>query len=163
VALVRDQLIYTNAEGSEITIDAIYRFFELFDRPNIPHLELIQYAIKKQWVVCTPPLAPHLEEKLALALFHHPALQAHWQKSLLPEDRAILQQVIPPTWVLDPTPMPSQGVVAGLTLEGAPVHQFSDLGTQSQRLRRWVVKPSGFSPLAWGSRGVTIGHDMAQG
>ena len=33
-------------------------------------------------------------------------------------------------------------------------------GTQKER--RLVLKPSGFSPLAWGSRGVRVGHDMSQ-
>ena len=25
-----------------------------------------------------------------------------------------------------------------------------------------MIKPSGFSPLAWGSRGVVVGHDVSQ-
>ena len=31
----------------------------------------------------------------------------------------------------------------------------------SQKDRRLVLKVSGFSELAWGSRGVTIGHDVS--
>ena len=30
----------------------------------------------------------------------------------------------------------------------------------TQRQRELVIKPSGFSELAWGSRGVAIGHDL---
>jgi len=36
------------------------------------------------------------------------------------------------------------------------------LGHLSQKERRLVIKPSGFSPLAWGSRGVTVGHDISE-
>ncbi|MEE2754919.1 MAG: hypothetical protein VX910_13115, partial [Candidatus Latescibacterota bacterium] len=37
--------------------------------------------------------------------------------------------------------------------------QLSHLG---QKDRQMVVKPSGFSELAWGSRGVAIGHDVSE-
>jgi len=36
------------------------------------------------------------------------------------------------------------------------------LAGASQKDRRYVVKPSGFSELAWGSRGVSVGHDLSQ-
>jgi hypothetical protein len=32
----------------------------------------------------------------------------------------------------------------------------------TQKERHFVIKPSGFSELAWGSRGVSIGHDLPQ-
>ena len=31
----------------------------------------------------------------------------------------------------------------------------------TQKEREMVIKPSGFSPDAWGSRGVVIGHDVS--
>jgi hypothetical protein len=36
------------------------------------------------------------------------------------------------------------------------------LAKLSQKERRFVIKTSGFSELAWGSRGVSVGHDMGQ-
>jgi len=39
---------------------------------------------------------------------------------------------------------------------------WSDLAGATQKERHFVIKPSGFSELAWGSRGVSIGHDMPQ-
>jgi hypothetical protein len=36
------------------------------------------------------------------------------------------------------------------------------LAHTTQKERQLVLKPSGFSELAWGSRGVSIGHDLPQ-
>jgi hypothetical protein len=158
--LVRDQLVFSDPEtGEEKPIDLIYRFFELFDLPNIPKIELIQYAVKKGIVLCTPPFKPQVEEKLSLALLHHPALEAFWQKELGKEDFEQLKHWVPKGWVVDPTPVPPQAVIAGLAPGGRPVRDFLALKTLSQKERELVLKPSGFSPLGWGSRGVTIGHD----
>lgn len=160
--LVRDRLVFQDAEsGQEKAIDLIYRFFELFDLPNIPKIELIQYAIKKGLVQCTPPFKPYLEEKLSLALLHHPALAAWWEKSLGSEDFGWLKQMVPPGWIVDPTPVPPQAIIAGLAPGGRPLRDFHAIKTLNQKERELVLKPSGFSPLAWGSRGVTIGHDHA--
>jgi hypothetical protein len=160
VDLVRDRLVFTDAQsGQEKAIDLIYRFFELFDLPNIPKIELIQYAIKKGLVQCTPPIKPHLEEKLSLALLHHPALVPWWEKSLGGDDFTWLKHMVPPGWIVDPTPVPPQAVIAGLAPGGRPLRDFHAIKTLNQKERELVLKPSGFSPLAWGSRGVTIGHD----
>jgi hypothetical protein len=39
---------------------------------------------------------------------------------------------------------------------------WSDLAVATQKQRHFVLKPSGFSELAWGSRGVSVGHDLPQ-
>ena len=39
---------------------------------------------------------------------------------------------------------------------------WSDLASATQKERHFVIKPSGFSELAWGSRGVSVGHDLPQ-
>lgn len=162
VALVRDRLVFTDpVDQTEKSIDLIYRFFELFDLPNIPQMELIQYAIKKGFVQCTPPFKPHLEEKLTLALLHHPLLADFWQKALGKDDFAWLKQSVPPGWIVDPTPIPPQAVIANLAPSGRMLQDFGSLKTLSQKERELVLKPSGFSPLGWGSRGVTIGHDYS--
>lgn len=158
--LVRDQLVFTDSATGQIhSVDLIYRFFELFDLPNIPKIELIQYAVKKGFARCTPPFKPHVEEKLSLALLHHPALKAFWQKELTPEGHYQLTQWVPPGWIVDPAPIPPQATIPGLTPGGKPIQHFGELKVLSQKERELVLKPSGFSELGWGSRGVTIGHD----
>lgn len=158
--LVREQLVLSDPHtGAEKPIDLIYRFFELFDLPNIPKMELIQYAVKKGLVRCTPPFKPHVEEKLSLALLHHPALAEFWQKELGNSEFEQLKQWVPQGWIVDPTPVPPQAVIAGLSPGGRAVQDFRELKTLSQKARELVLKPSGFSEIAWGSRGVTIGHD----
>jgi hypothetical protein len=143
-------------------IALLYRFFELFDLPNVPKSELIMYAAKQGRVAVTPPFKPQLEEKLAFALFHHPALTAFWQDELGEETHAVLSTLLPKTWVLDPRPLPPAAVIPGLQLGGRAIADWRDLSHATQKGRRYVVKPSGFSPLAWGSRGVSVGHDLPQ-
>jgi hypothetical protein len=143
-------------------IALVYRFFELFDLPNVPKSELMMYAVKKDRVAVTPPFKPALEEKLAFALFHHPALASFWRSELGGETLTVLAGMIPRTWILDPRPLPPAAVIPGLELGGRAVADWRDLGHATQKGRRYVIKPSGFSPLAWGSRGVSVGHDLPQ-
>lgn len=140
----------------------VYRFFELFDLPNVPKAELIMYAAKQGRVAVTPPFKPQPEEKLAFALFHHPALTEFWETELGEEAHATLARLLPKTWVLDPRPLPPAAVIPGLQLGGRAIADWRDLGHATQKGRRYVIKPSGFSPLAWGSRGVSVGHDLSQ-
>ena len=145
----------------EIRLDAVYRFFELFDLKNIPKSELFLYSNKKARVQTTPPYKPFLEEKLSFALFHHPVLVPFWEKALGPETFTALSHLIPKTWVLDNREIPPQGVIPGLVVNQAPVRGWQELFPLSQKQREFAVKPSGFSPLSWGSRGVVIGHDVS--
>lgn len=145
-----------------VKIDVVYRFFELFDLKNIQKIDLILYAVRKELVAVTPPLKHHLEEKSLLGLFHHPALRSFWLEHLGKETFDFLQPIIPKTWIMDPTPVPPHAVIPDLTLSGRPVTSWHDLKQASQRERELVIKPSGFSPAAWGSRGVRIGHDLSQ-
>jgi hypothetical protein len=147
----------------EQTISVVYRFYELFDLLNIPKAELVQYAAKKGWVSVTPPYKPALEEKSAFALLHHPILRPFWEKELGTDCLLHLSAIMPKTWLLDPTPLPAIATIAGLHIGRRAVANWSDLETATQKERHLVIKPSGFSALAWGSRGVSIGHDMPQG
>lgn len=168
VYLMRNRLCIDHpATGQPQPVDVLYRFFELFDLPNIPNAELIQFAAKKQWLTLTPSLRPHLEEKLMLALLHHPALTSHWGSLMGQDATTWLRTHTPQTWILDPTPLPPGAVLPGLTRHGPTspgdaLQSFADLADLGQKARHLVIKPSGFSPLAWGSRGVTIGHDVPQ-
>jgi hypothetical protein len=151
-----------HADGNEQPIGIVYRFYELFDLLNIPKAELVQYAVKKGWVSVTPPYKPALEEKSAFALLHHPMLLPFWEKELGTDCMLHLSAIMPKTWLLDPAPLPAIATIPGLRIGGRAVANWSDLETATQKERHFVIKPSGFSALAWGSRGVSIGHDMPQ-
>jgi len=149
-------------DTSEEPIGVLYRFYELFDLMNIPKAELIQYAAKKDRVALTPPYKPALEEKSAFALLHHPALRPFWEKELGADCWLHLTTIMPRTWLLDPAPIPAIATIPGLEIGGRAVADWQELATASQKERHLVIKPSGFSELAWGSRGVSVGHDLSQ-
>jgi len=168
VYVVRPNEIIFKEEGlfvidgdREVAIDVIYRFFELFDLKNVPKSELMMFANKKGRVKITPPFKPYLEEKLSFALFHHPVLQDWWEKALGPETFEALNHLIPSTWLLDNRPLPPHATIPGLKLRGNGVADWRELESLTQKERELVIKPSGFSPEAWGSRGVVIGHDVS--
>ncbi len=145
------------------SVDVVYRFLELHDLPNIPKLDLLVYALKQRRTAVTPPLKTYLEEKLLFWLFHHPALAAFWRAQLAADVLARLRRVLLPTWLLDPSPIPPTAAIDPELRAGARrVRTWADVQGLTQRERRLVLKPSGFSPLAWGARGVTIGHDVSQ-
>lgn len=129
----------------------VYRFFELFDWESIP---AIQNLAKSDQV--TPPLKPHFEEKLWLALFWSPSLRKIWEKELRGSHLQILRKLIPFGWPVDPAEIPPHAALPRLN-----VSSWDEVGEFSQKDRRLVLKVSGFSELAWGSRGVTIGHDVS--
>ena len=99
---------------------------------------------------------------MLMGLLHHPALRPFWQKQLGEETMSTLEALFPKTWILDPRPVPPHSVIPGLTISGRPLTNWRDLGALGQKERELVVKPSGFSENAWGSRGVSIGHDMSE-
>ena len=154
--------LYLRIEGEDQAVGLIYRFYELFDLPNIPKAELIHYAVKKDRVAVTPPYKPALEEKSAFALLHHPILRPYWEKELGTDCFLHLTAIMPRTWLLDPAPIPATATIPNLYLGGRAVANWADLAAATQKERHFVIKPSGFSELAWGSRGVSIGHDMPQ-
>jgi hypothetical protein len=154
--------LFVDRNKSRHRIDILYRFFELFDLKNIPKSELILYAAKKKQVVLTPPPKPQLEEKLLFALFHHPVLKSFWKNNLGVETVSVLTKLFPKTWILDPRPLPPHAIIPGLFIGDCPVSNFRDLEHLSQKERQFVIKPSGFSEMAWGSRGVLVGHDLSE-
>ncbi len=162
VLFTEDGLFIRHDDGREARLDAIYRNFELFDLFNIPKQELMLYAARHNRVKITPPPKAHLEEKLAFALLHHHALAPLWHADLGDESFERLQRLFPKTWIIDPRPLPPQGTIAGLQAGGAPVADFRQLTALPKSERAYVVKPSGFSELAWGSRGVKIGDDLTR-
>jgi len=126
-----------------------YRFYELFDLPNLPAQPLLASG------PVTPPHKAFIEEKLWFALFWARPLREYWRRELSERHWLALQKVIPFTWILDPTPLPHQAVYPGLE-----INDWHELAGFSQKQRDLVIKISGFSEIGWGSRSVTIGSDV---
>ena len=160
--LFDDQGLFVEASGKRLQVDVIYRFFELFDLKNIPKVELIGYFAKKNAVRVTPPFKAYLEEKMWLALFHHPLLQSFWEKELSNRSLEVLRALVPASWILDSTPLPPHAVIPDLEIDGNAINDWKQLKNLTKKQREFVVKPSGFSELAYGSRGVAIGHDLPE-
>lgn len=149
-------------EGGE-RIDSIYRFFDLFDLPNMPNGESILRAVEEHRVKLTPPCKMFQEEKLEFALFHHYQLRHFWEENLSAEALSILREIMPQTWILDPTPIPANGSLWGPTINGQPMSSWSELGHLTQEQRNFILKISGFHETAWGARGVILGTDVSRG
>jgi hypothetical protein len=130
-----------------------YRFFEAFDYPQ---LEKFKAGWQPGARPLTAPLKPFLEEKLWLALFWSRPLQEFWRQELGEKGQKFLQRLVPYSWVLDPTPLPPHAVIPELGIQS-----WTELEKFSQKERDLVLKISGFSPLAWGSRGVHVGFDLS--
>jgi hypothetical protein len=162
IIFTEDGLFIRLEDGREAKLHSVYRNFELFDLFNVPKQELMLYAARHNRVKMTPPPKATLEEKLSFALLHHHALAGLWRDELGAETFERLTRVLPKTWVVDPRALPPQGVIAGLDPAGRPISDFRQLIDLSKSERAYVLKPSGFSELAWGSRGVKIGDDLTR-
>jgi hypothetical protein len=134
---------------------AVYRFFELFDLPNIPGMENALRANADRRITVTPPIKPYLEEKMWFALFWLQPLREFWRRELGEKYFIKLQEVIPYSWLLDPTPLPQHAVIPRLE-----IHDWREAAKFSQKDRDLLLKVSGFSPLGWGSRGIALGSDL---
>jgi len=135
----------------------VYRFFELFDLPNLPRISALLDAVRDGSVKITPPIKPFLEEKMWFALFWMQPLREFWRRELGEKYFLKLQEVIPFSWPLDPTPLPQHAVIPRLE-----IHDWREAGKLSQKERDLLIKVSGFSPLGWGSRGIVVGSDVPQ-
>jgi hypothetical protein len=134
----------------------VYRFFELFDLPNIPNIQTTLDAAREGKIRITPPIKPYLEEKMWFAFFWLQPLREFWRRELGEKYFVTLQKVIPYSWLLDPTPLPQHAVIPRLE-----IHDWREAAKFSQKDRDLLLKISGFSPLGWGSRGISLGADLA--
>jgi len=136
---------------------AVYRFFELFDLPNVANAHRIFELAAEKKIRLTPPPKPLFEEKMLFALLWNRNLQNFWRQELGEGFLARLKRVIPYTWLVDPAPLPPHAAIPELGLT-----DWQQLKTLSQKERDLVLKVSGFSENAWGARGVFLGSDLSQ-
>ena len=133
----------------------VYRFFEHFDLRNVAAAPWLMECARAGGVQVTPPFKPYLEEKMWFALFWLRPLREFWRRELGERHWLKLQKVIPYTWIVDPAPLPHHAVIAGLE-----INDWRELGSFSQKQRDLILKISGYSELAWGSRGVDLAQDL---
>lgn len=136
--------------------EAVYRFFELFDLPNIGNQQTIFAKAEAKEVTVTPPPKPIFEEKMLFALLWNRNLQPFWKKNLGESFYQRLLKAVPYTWVLDPKPLPPQAAIPRLEITN-----WDQLKAMSQRERDLILKVSGYSEKAWGARGVYLGSDLS--
>jgi hypothetical protein len=154
--------LFFDADGNPEKIDIIYRFFELFDLANIRTAKFFFEAWQNDEVVLSPPMRHFQEEKLALALFQHHLLQDFWAENLSGRALKLLRALIPPSWVIDPAPLPPGAVLDGPRVGGRALNDWRDLATASQKERDLIIKISGFHETAWGARSVVLGSDCSR-
>jgi hypothetical protein len=135
--------------------DAVYRFFELFDLANVPNSRQIFEMAAARTIRLTPEPKPVFEEKMLFALLWNHNLHEFWRRELGESFFKRLKKLVPYTWVLDPAPLPPQATLPELDLT-----DWQQLKTLSQKERELILKVSGFSPHAWGARGVYLGSDL---
>lgn len=135
----------------------VYRFFELFDLAKIACADELRAGVVNGQIEVTPPFKPALEEKLWFALFWLKPLEEFWRQELGGRNLRELREVIPYTWLVDPEPLPRHAVLPRLE-----THSWDEVGRFSQTQRALILKISGFSERAWGSRGVLVAQDVSQ-
>ncbi|MEX2380903.1 MAG: hypothetical protein WD490_00820 [Opitutales bacterium] len=154
--------LFIDVEGNPEKIDVIYRFFELYDLENLPHLEFLLEALENGSVVMAPPIRSFHEEKLSLALFHHHLLQDFWKENLSSESREVLGRVLPLSWVVDPAPVPPAAVLVAPRAGGRNITDWRELAEASQKERNLILKISGFHETAEGAKSVLLGSDCSR-
>jgi len=137
--------------------DSVYRFFELFDLPNIEASDFLFTSAQKGQIQVTAPPKSHLEEKMLFALFWNQNLKEFWRQELGAKYTKQLEKVIPETWIIDPSPIPPHAAIPRLNLTN-----WNQLSKLSQKERELILKLSGFNERAWGSRSVRLGTDLPQ-
>jgi hypothetical protein len=148
---VRDSKFMDFAEG-----DAVYRFFELFDAGNVPNSKKIFELAAEKKIRLTPTPKPIFEEKMLFALLWNRHLQGFWRQELGESFFQRMLRLTPYTWIVDPSPLPPHAALPELNLT-----DWQQLKLLSQKERDLILKISGFSPHAWGARGVYLGSDLS--
>jgi hypothetical protein len=136
--------------------ESVYRFFELFDIPNLKQgRDIIERASRREIFLTAPPKAI-FEEKMLFALLWNRNLHDFWRQELGDGFFRKMLELAPRTWIVDPAPIPPHAAIPDLNLT-----DWQQLKTLSQRERDLILKVSGFSDAAWGARGVYLGSDLS--
>ncbi len=145
--------------------DAVYRFFELFDLPNVANAKKIFELTAEKKIRLTPPPKPIFEEKMLFALLWNRNLQYFWRQELGESFLARLKKLIPYTWLVDPTPLPPHAAIPELNLT-----DWSQLKTMSQKERDLILKVSrlfrkrvGIARRIFGKRFAASGLEQGSG
>ena len=149
-------------DGAPRKVDLIYRFFELFDLANVKGADGIFNGVESGKVILTPPMKAYQEEKLGLALLHHPVLAEFWKENLPEDHLEALFRIVPKTWIIERTDLPPTAVLHAPQVNGRPIREWTELAEASQRERNFIIKASGFHETAWGARSVTLGSDVSR-
>jgi len=157
-----ENALFFSADGNPEKIDVIYRFFELFDLANIRTEKFIFESWAAGEVALAPPMRPFQEEKLALALFHHHLLADYWAEALGGRTLKLLRALIPPSWIMDPAPLPPGAILDAPHAAGRPLSEWRDLANATQKERDLIIKISGYHETAWGARSVILGSDCSR-
>jgi hypothetical protein len=136
--------------------DAVYRFFELFDSANVPDAQVLFDCALENRIQLTPPPKPIFEEKMLFALLWNRNLRGFWRQELGEGFLNRMLQLVPYSWMVDPSPLPPHAAIPELNLT-----DWNQLKALSQKERELILKVSGFSPKAWGARGVSLGSDLS--
>jgi hypothetical protein len=136
--------------------EAIYRFFELFDLANVANSKKIFELAASGKIRLTPPPKPIFEEKMLFALLWNRNLHEFWRQELGEKFFNRMLRLVPYTWLVDPSPLPPHAAIPELDLTN-----WQQLKALSQKERELILKVSGFSPHAWGARGVYLGSDLS--
>jgi len=153
---------YIPVDGAPQRVDTLYRFFELFDLANVKGADGIFNAVEAGKLVLTPPMKAFQEEKLGLALLHHPQLAEFWKENLPEDHHEALFRIVPQTWIMEKTELPPTAVLHAPGFAGRPIREWTELAEASQRERNLIIKASGFHETAWGARSVTLGSDVSR-
>jgi hypothetical protein len=154
--------LFYDSDGNPEKIDVLYRFFELFDLENIRTKKFIFESWAAGEVAIAPPMRAFQEEKLTLALFHHHRLQDFWAEALSAPALKLLRGLIPPSWIIDPAPLPPGAVLDGPRVGGRALGDWRELAGASQKERDLIIKISGYHETAWGARSVVLGSDCSR-
>ncbi len=151
-----------DVDGNPEKVDVLYRFFELFDLANIRTAKYIFESWQAGELAVAPPMRAFQEEKLSLALFHHHLLADFWTETLSKGSFKILKHLIPPSWIMDPAPLPPGAVLDGPRVGGRSLTDWRQLVGASQKERDLIIKISGYHESAWGARSVVLGSDCSR-
>ena len=118
---------------------SLFRIIRFAEHPRI---EKTLRANAEGRITITPPIKPIvLEEKMWFALFWMQPLRKFWRRELGDKYFINLQEVIPYSWLLDPTPLPQHAVIPRLE-----IHDWCEAAKFSQKDRDLLLKVSGFAP-----------------